>query len=129
MKNFEMKKITYLSDQAKDYQEQLNRVETYEDLTCLLLNYETICWDALDLAKEFSRKRFEKFKKALHLERRGKFSNNCDAMVIIMPSVMFKVSIVANKFNAPWGCAFIRLTEVGKLKNTCGRYEFVEESC
>ena len=121
-----MNKITYKSNQVEDYQQELNTVETLEDLLDMLKRYETIAWDALDLAQKFDKKRFDAFIKALKSERQGKFSNNEDAAIIMMPAIMFRVSIVAENFKVPWGCAFIRLTDVGKLKHQLGRYFWIE---
>lgn len=121
-----MNQITYRSEQPQDYAKELGTVETLEDLLDLLKRYETIAWDALDLAQKFDKKRFDDFLKALKKERKGIFSKSQDASVIMMPEIMFKVSIVAEQFKVPWGCAFIRLTDVGKLKHQLQRYYFDE---
>ena len=121
-----MNQITYRSEQDQEYAKELGTVETLTDLLDLLGRYETIAWDALDLAQKFDKKRFDDFLKALKLERKGKFSESQDASVIMMPEIMFKVSMIANEFKVPWGCAFIRLKDIGKLTEEKGRCYLLE---
>lgn len=121
---FEMPQITYLSEHPEIYTKALDQVQTHSDLLELLKEWETVAWDALDLAQKFDNKRFDKFLTDLKKERKGKFSKNEDCAVIMMPEIMFKTSIIAEQFKVPWGCAFIRLTDVGKLKHQLNRYYF-----
>lgn len=37
------------------------------------------------------------------------------AMALVMPEKMMKVTMVAIKFGAPWGCAYIRMKEDGVI--------------
>ena len=37
------------------------------------------------------------------------------AIALTMPGRIFRISIIANQFKAPWGCAYIRLKEEGKI--------------
>ena len=114
--------ISYLSECDSDYAKKLAGVKTHEELIVLLKEYEPIAWDALDLVKGLDKKDFERLIKDMGKERRGKFSKNMDASIVMMPQTMFKVSLVANQFKVPWGTAFIRLKEIGKIVEENGRF-------
>lgn len=123
-----MNPITYLSDQPAEYMKELDKAETLEDLKRLMNEWEPLAWDAKDIVRDMDEARFAAFRKALKSERRGKFSGNKDAAVILMPEVMFKVSIIANKFFAPWGCAFKRMQDEGLiLQGASGRFYIKEK--
>lgn len=118
-----MTPITYISEQDKDYTNAIKlAVKKPETLLSVLREWEPIAWDALDLFVSFDKKRLKKFLEDEKKERSGKFSENPDCAIILMPEIMFRVSIVANKFTAPWGTAFIRLKENGTIENKNGRY-------
>jgi hypothetical protein len=68
-----------------------------------------------NIVNGMSQNRFKKFRESLKLERTGRFSGNEDAMTIIMPEVMFKISVYAEKFKVPFGLMFNRLKEVDKI--------------
>ena len=118
--------ITYLSECDTDYAKKLATIKTRSELVRLLEEYAPIAWDALDLVKAMIGKRFDKLIKDMAKERKGIFSENMDAAIVMMPETMFKVSIVASEFKAPWGMAFNRLIQVGKIIEEKGRFKFIE---
>lgn len=124
-------KISFLSDNAADYSTALGKVESLDDLKKLLKEFEPIAWDALDVVNAWDNdskeERFLKFKRSMAKEKKGIFSNDEIAGIIIMPETMFKVSLTAVRFNAPWGCAFLRMKEVGLIEDKGGRFHVIEK--
>lgn len=114
--------ISHISECDTDYTKKLSHIKTKEELLELLKEYESIAWDALDLVKTFDTKRFSSLLKSMASERKGKFSNSKDASIVMMPETMFKISLVADQFKVPFGLAFNRLRQVGRLEEKDNRY-------
>lgn len=113
-----MKGITYYSEQPKDYAQSVSEADTLEKLLEVLTNYQTIAHDAITAAPK-NLDEFDDFRTGLEKERRGAFAGEGWATRysnILLPDILFRVSMVAVQYKVPWGCAFIRLQEVGKLK-------------
>lgn len=113
-----MNPITYVSEQPEDFARALDRCKKLEDLLVVTAAYESIAPDARALSLRMDEADFRRFKRGLHCERKGEFAGEVwmnDFGSLLLPEIMFKVSIVASKFGAPWGCAYLRLKEMGKL--------------
>ncbi len=112
-----MKPITYASDQARDYAQGLSGSRTLEQLREMVESYREIAQDAVNaLPKDIEE--FLKFRSGLSKERKGKFSglefsNRFGSL--IMPDIIVKVSMVAEKFKAPWGLCYLRMKEQRKI--------------
>jgi hypothetical protein len=112
-----MTPITYTSDQPDDYAKAVDGATTLADLVAVLAAWKPIAPDAT-LAVPKDDTEFKAFRKGLRAERRGLFSGNVWVErfgAILMPDLMMRVSMVANKFQAPWGLVFIRLRDHGAL--------------
>lgn len=113
-----MEPIGYVTDQAGDYCAALPKCKTLGDLAALLRSYHTIFPDALEAAPTTTTE-FEVFMSGLRKERRGQFAGE-DFMkrfgAVILPELMIHVGAVAQHFGAPWGCAFIRLQDAGRIR-------------
>ena len=118
--------IGYLESKDEDYTKELSKASTLELLKAHLEKWEPLAWDAKDIVSNFLDGDFKKFRKSLASEKSGKFSGDENAAIIMMPETLFKTSLVASQFKCPWGLAFNRLKEVGKIKEENGRYKFVE---
>lgn len=113
--------ITYLTeDPARDYSKAIRKATTLGELKEAIKDFESIAPDALEAAREMSVEDFTEFKKQIKYAARTmpeewtrKFVDRWG--VIVMPSWMIKASMVAEHFHVPWGTAFIRLKEEGKL--------------
>lgn len=113
-----MNAITYISEQPKDYSDALTACKTLDELQQTLNSYRTIASDAVEAIPK-NQKEFAQFRAGLRKERKGQFAGEDWAetfMSIVMPEVMFKVSMMASRFMVPWGCAYIRMKEVGAIK-------------
>lgn len=112
-----MEPISYVSDQTGDYCAALPKCKTLPDLMTLLHSYHTIFADALEAAPT-NDVEFAAFMAGLRKERRGQFAGEDYANrygAVMMPELMLHVGMVAQKFGVPWGCAFIRLREAGRI--------------
>jgi len=115
--------IGYLSEPIQMYAAQLTTATTLADLHELLTRYQRVADDALALVKTWSETDFTDWRKALAAERRGQFMGDKAAArfsAVLMPEVLFRVGIVAEEYKVPWGCAYLRLREVGQLKEVEG---------
>ncbi|MPZ71416.1 MAG: hypothetical protein GEU71_18120 [Actinobacteria bacterium] len=85
--------------------------------------------DAFRAVKRWDEETFADWRKALYLERHGRFMGAERTKrfgLVLMPEIMFRVEIVATQFHVPWGCAYIRLRELGHLKESRGIARMVE---
>lgn len=122
-------KISYASETPEDYAKALNAAETLPALLSAITVYREVAADAYQQAADLDEAGFVAFRNALKKERRGVFSGGKAAKrfgSIMMPEVMMKVSIVAGQFQVPWGCAYIRLRQVGRVKILNGAAQFME---
>lgn len=111
--------IGYLSSTDKDYSMALSKVTTLDDLKKLVNFYEPVARDAIEKVKTMSLNDFALFKEDTKKVRRAS-GKEVERIVdqwgdIFMPKTMMKVSLTAIHFGAPFGTAFIRLKEMGKL--------------
>jgi len=114
-----VKPITYVSDQAADYTKALTAAKSMELLTQVLEEYRAVFPDALDAAPQTD-EQFVEFRAGLLKERKGQFAGEDWATkygAILMPELGMRVSMVANQFHVPWGCAYIRLAQAGRIKH------------
>jgi hypothetical protein len=110
-------RITYLSDQAADYVEALGKVRTLAELWHLLEDYKKLFPDAYE-ARPLDVKQFKAWRKGLISERRGNFAG-MEYLErygkVMLPDVMMHVGAIANHFRVPWGCAYLRMKDVGRI--------------
>lgn len=114
-----MPRITYISEQPEDYAKALDNAHSLAELVAMLKEWESLAGDALKVAMGMNEADFTEWRDGLALERKGEFAGNAHAKkygAIQLPEVLFKVSIIASRFGAPWGCAYIRLKETGNLE-------------
>lgn len=112
--------VHYLTeDPTKKYVADLNRVTNLQELRKLLRDWKPFVGDdAIAVAKEMDEADFTDFRDGLDLERKKKYAGDEWATKfggIIIPTPMLKAAIVAENFKVPWGTAFIRLRDTGKL--------------
>ena len=122
-RSFELREISYISEPVEDYVVMLNGAKTMKDLQDGLNGWRSIAGDAADLVDTMCTEDFTAFRKALRSERRGKFCGEAAThfLPIIIPALMFEVTMIAEQFGVPWGCAYIRLRDIGRIVETSGR--------
>ncbi len=55
---------------------------------------------------------FEVWREGLAKERRGEYAGDDFSYkygALMMPEVLFKVSVIADRFKVPWGAAYLRM--------------------
>ena len=107
-----------------DYAKALDEAVTLADLRATVSRYELVAGDALDTVCAMDDEAFSDWRSALKKERRGKFMGEEAAErfgPILMPEAMLKVTVVASHFGVPWGLAYHRLSDTGRLTVVSGR--------
>ena len=121
--------IGCLSETQQDYSEKLKSVKTFDELIRRLDEFKPIAFDAYNAVNSsVTSETFEGFMKRLKRTRFAKSEEDYDEVcgVVLMPETMFKVSLVSEQFKVPFGTAFIRLKEFGKIIEVNGHYEINE---
>lgn len=111
--------IGYIDDPSETYNSALNECRVPAELVGLTKRYSRLFPDAYEQAKNISNEEFLQFRKGLRSERAGKFAGEAFMHrfgAILMPAIMLQVAMVAEQFGAPWGLAFCRLKEIGKIE-------------
>ena len=111
-----MTPVTYYSEQPKDYAEALDDSDSLPALCAFLAEWKELAADAERVALTMSEEDFKEFRRGLKKERRGSFAGekwNEKYGAILMPEVMFKISIRACDYKVPFGLMYLRLKETG----------------
>lgn len=113
-----MHEVQPLSDHPGQYAKGLRSCKNKKELREFLFHWTAFAYDA-GMAVEQDTFIFSEYKKGLVMESSGKFAGEewgDKYGAIIMPNVLFQVSMVAQQYKVPWGLAFIRMEETGLLK-------------
>lgn len=111
--------IGYTSDVPAMYSKEIDSADTLERLVQATARWRLVASDAHDAAAKMGEAEFLLFRRGLRKERRGVYAGDewCERFGdIIMPAVMLKVGVLAHKVHVPWGCAWNRLKEVGRVE-------------
>lgn len=110
--------IGYLSEADADYTKALTDADTLGTLQALVARYAELAADAVPIVEAMTAEDFAAFRKGLKIERRGKFAGDAWAVrfgAILMPMPMMRITMIADQFKCPFGVAYHRLKELGKL--------------
>ena len=116
--------ISYLAEPVEDYRKGIDRTKSLAELLDFLSTWELLAWDALDAARQMTPKDFLEMKKAIKTERSGVYMGDENAkrfMVFVLPEVLFMISTIAETYGTPWGLAYRRMKDGGKLTVKNGR--------
>lgn len=122
--------VTPLCELPQDYMKMLDRADTLFKLKSGISRYEPIAADAVKLVKSMDEKTFVGFRSAMAKERKGQFCGDgwIDLVgTILMPEVIFRIAIVADKFKAPWGVAFLQMNKAGLIHVEDGIVHVLDE--
>jgi hypothetical protein len=111
-------RIHYTSDTCADYCKGLTAAKTLEALQNHVQTYQRVADDAWKVVKDMGQPAFLSFLNGLRRERRGHFAGEEWAEkygAVLMPEILMRVSMVANMFGAPWGCAYLQLRAAEKI--------------
>ncbi|HTG95783.1 MAG TPA: hypothetical protein VL866_24495 [Pyrinomonadaceae bacterium] len=117
-----MERITYISEQDRDYAKSLKAAQTHDALKAHVSAWRSVADDAFKqvAAESFD---FAEFQEGRKKESRNEYAGDGWAMkygAILMPEIMIRVCVVAQQYGAPWGCAYIRLKEAGVIDDSSG---------
>lgn len=115
--------IGYLSEPDKDYCRLLDAQKTLPDLRKFVRSYKLIAADALKIVDSMTGSGFRDWRAGLKLERRGKFAGEAWAVkygAVLMPAIIVQVGLLASDYNVPFGLAYIRMRDAGRLTEAGG---------
>lgn len=120
MKNSVKEKLVpYLYEPVEDYVEDIRSAKSPEELKVKLVKWQWIAEDACIAADKIDKTNWKEWKQFLKDSKREDIIIKEDLMdkygPILLPEKMLNVSLVATKFNAPWGAAYNRMLEEGVL--------------
>lgn len=124
-------KISCISENDREYSTALKKVKTFNELVVLMEEYKSIAFDAYLAVKDsVTEESFDDFMKRLNKTRFANSEEDYDFTcgVVLIPQVMLRISQCAAYFKVPFGMAFIRLKEVGKIIDKNGVFEFSEKN-
>lgn len=110
--------VSHFDEIPEQYREALDKATTLPKLLAAVKLYGEVAIDAVQIVEKMTAADFYDWQAALKKERRGTFMGEADMErfgPLLMPETMVKVSIVADQFKVPWGLAYNRLREVGRL--------------
>jgi hypothetical protein len=115
----EPKRISYTTDDPTPrYNAGLDRAKDPIALKAFLREWPNLAPDAIAAAKTIKRTDWAEWRRGLDSERKGTFAGLEWAerfAVILMPGRMLRTSMLAEQFIVPWGLAWLRLRELGRL--------------
>ena len=122
-----LSEIGYLTEPVPAWNKALDSATTLDEIRAVATAWRPLASDAAAKIEAWSLADFDAFRSALKAERKGRFAGE-EAVErfgdVIMPTVLFCISMVAEQFKAPWGLAYIRLREQGKVVERNGVAEW-----
>jgi hypothetical protein len=115
-------KIGYLTDPVPEYRAALE-AKTLEGLRAGIAPFARVASDAVAIAAAMTEGDFEVWRTGLRKERREQFAGEIFAErygALLLPLVMLEVSMFADHFKVPWGLAFVRMLEAGRIVEADG---------
>ena len=103
---------------------------TRDTLLAALTPFARVADDAIKCVEAMTDADFREFRRGLAREQRGTFAGEEWTLkhgAVVLPEVMISVTLVAQRFGAPWGCAFIRMAEAGLIEERDGRTRMTEK--
>jgi folate-dependent tRNA-U54 methylase TrmFO/GidA len=111
--------ITYRSQADQDYSRLLPLQKSLKALRSFTKRYDKIAADAHEAAMRMTEEEFPKFREGVTKEKSGEFAGvefmekwGC----ILLPEVLMQVGLIAHQFGAPFGVAYIRMKDLGRIK-------------
>lgn len=110
-----MLQITYESELDSDYRKELDSCSSIPDLKNLIDKYKEISPDLKDVVIE-SDSDYDEFRKGYTLERSGQCAGDdwyTKFASLLIPAYILYASLLADKYGAPWGVAYLRMCAEG----------------
>lgn len=116
-------RIGYTDDPVHDYNRALDTCMTLRELQMTVGQFKRIASDAVESVATMTEADMLAFRAGLKKERRGKFAGeewSARFGAIVMPELALHVGMVAAHFRVPWGLAFIRCKDMGRITEDSG---------
>jgi len=112
--------IGYVSEPVSEYVAGVGAAKSVRELLDHVTRYKFLAFDAWSVVLDMTDADWPVWRDG-HRKSKREDQSPDDAWFeryasVIMPDVMFRVSMVAEQFAVPWGCAYIRLREEGLIK-------------
>lgn len=107
--------ITYESELDSDYKKELDSCSSKRDLKSLIDKYREVSPDLKEVVIE-SDSDYDKFMMGLTLERSGEYAGDEWSekfASLLAPTYLLQASLLAKKYGAPWGVAYLRMCAEG----------------
>jgi hypothetical protein len=115
MKPWHETNVTYLTDDPiSDYAQQIRAANTHRKLMTVLASWRRLAPDAYEQAKNGDWTDLQWAIANAANEQHGERVNDI-AGAVLMPATMLITTMTAQQYGTPWGLAFIRLCEVGRI--------------
>lgn len=112
-----MMEITYLSDCDIDYVKAVKKCKTLDELRTVVEDYREIAEDAYQAVQTMDEILFVQFCKGRNKQKPSMEWMKMYGM-ILLPKTLLEVGLVASAFNVPFGLAYHRMKDLGKLSSS-----------
>ena len=126
---FDLKNINYLTEPMDDFVKGIDHAIDLQSLREVFDYWEPIANAARNISYAMGDDDFNEFRDGLKMERKNKFAGEHwqnKYSELIMPSVMFIVTMYATEFHATWGAVYIRMKQEGLITERDGIAYLVE---
>ena len=110
-------RISYYSEMTQDYIKAIHAAKTLEELRLIIERYKPFAFDAWRQVQTLT---WAEWKRGVRLSKKESVSAAEEALAligdVIFPELLFTVSILAIEYTVPFGVAFNRLADVGRIE-------------
>lgn len=103
--------VTYTTELDEEYAEGLQEVDSADQFADFLLKWKYWLDEHTKTLEKYDWGWLKPLIDDCRKEKVTLEHKHQPAMALLMPEKVMKISIIKNKFGAPWGCAYIRAKE------------------
>lgn len=103
--------VGYLTELDEEYAEELQKVDTADHFANFLLKWDYWLDEQTKTLEKYDWGWLKPLVDDCRNEKVIPEDRHKPALDILIPEKIMKISIIKNKFGAPWGCAYIRAKE------------------
>lgn len=122
----DIRNMPHIAEPLPDYIKAVDNARTADALREATRHFSPLFPDAYKVAKGLDDHAFLEWRSGLRKERRKEFAGDAFAQrygAILMPEIAMEVGMLTHEFHVPFGLAFNRLVEVGRIKIKNGKAE------
>lgn len=103
-------KITYLSENGKDYVDLIKKCKSLDELKKIVTEYKELAEDAYQKTMQLSNEEFSEFISGRD-KRKPSEKWIEEYGMILLPRTILEAGLIAVECHVPFGCAYIRMKE------------------